>query len=76
MHVADDGTTTMVGEFELVLRADAGATSWRVLNKGEHSLFGLTVGDFWWGVLAALIIAVINGIFGIILRPQRQRRRD
>ncbi|WP_100814655.1 phage holin family protein [Microbacterium lacus] len=38
--------------------------------------FGLTVGDFWWGVLAALIIAVINGIFGIILRPQRQRRRD
>ncbi|WP_458040074.1 MULTISPECIES: phage holin family protein [Bacteria] len=38
--------------------------------------FGLTVGDFWWGVLAALIIAVINGIFGVILRPQRQRRRD
>ena len=38
--------------------------------------FGLSVGDFWWGVLAALIIAVINGIFGIILRPQRQRRRD
>lgn len=38
--------------------------------------FGLTVSDFWWGVLAALIIAVINGIFGIILRPQRQRRRD
>ncbi|WP_100812472.1 MULTISPECIES: phage holin family protein [unclassified Microbacterium] len=38
--------------------------------------FGLTVGDFWWGVLAALIIAIINGIFGIILRPQRQRQRD
>lgn len=35
--------------------------------------FGLSVGDFWWGVLAALLIAIINGIFGIILRPQRQR---
>jgi putative membrane protein len=34
--------------------------------------FGLTVGDFWWGVLAALIISIINWIFGIILRPQRK----
>ncbi|HAQ59644.1 MAG TPA: hypothetical protein DCR63_04190 [Microbacterium sp.] len=35
--------------------------------------FGLTVDDFWWGVLAALLITLINWIFGIILRPQRQR---
>jgi putative membrane protein len=34
--------------------------------------FGLTVGDFWWGVLAALIISIINWIFGIILRPRRE----
>ncbi|HWI31592.1 MAG TPA: phage holin family protein [Microbacterium sp.] len=33
--------------------------------------WGLTVGDFWWGVLAALLITVINWIFGIILRPQK-----
>ena len=33
--------------------------------------WGLTVGDFWWGVLAALLITIINWIFGIILRPQR-----
>ena len=35
--------------------------------------FGLRVEDFWWGVVAALIITLINWIFGIILRP---RRRD
>ncbi|MFI8595093.1 phage holin family protein [Microbacterium sp. NPDC078428] len=35
--------------------------------------FGLSVGDFWWGVLAALIISVINWIFGIILRPKEKR---
>ena len=35
--------------------------------------WGLRVEDFWWGVLAALIITVINWIFGIILRPQRKR---
>ena len=35
--------------------------------------FGLSVGDFWWGVLAALIISLINWIFGIILRPQEKR---
>jgi putative membrane protein len=34
--------------------------------------FGLSVGDFWWGVLAALIISIINWIFGIILRPRRE----
>ncbi len=34
--------------------------------------WGLGVGDFWWGVLAALIISVINWIFGIILRPRRK----
>ena len=36
--------------------------------------WGLRVEDFWWGVLAALIISIINWIFGIILRPQRARR--
>ncbi len=39
--------------------------------------WALTVGSFWWGVLAALIISLINGIFGFILRPQNKRsRRD
>lgn len=37
--------------------------------------WGLRVEDFWWGVVAALIITVINWIFGIILRPQRKKSR-
>ena len=32
--------------------------------------FGLRVEDFWWGLLAAIIISLINWIFGIILRPR------
>ena len=48
-------------------------TAWITSGFG----WGLTVGDFWWGVLAALIISVINGIFGFILRPQKKTaRRD
>lgn len=37
--------------------------------------WGLRVQDFWWGVVAALMISLINWVFGIILRPQRRRRR-
>ena len=36
--------------------------------------WGLRVEDFWWGVVAALIISLINWIFGIILRPSRDKR--
>ena len=45
-------------------------TAWITSGFG----WGLTVGDFWWGVVAALLIAIINGIFGFILRPQNKRR--
>lgn len=38
--------------------------------------WGLTVESFWLGVVAAIVIAIINGVFGIILRPQERRRRD
>ncbi|MAP63185.1 MAG: hypothetical protein CMH34_05460 [Microbacterium sp.] len=31
--------------------------------------FGLRVEDFWWGVVAAIVISLINWIAGIILRP-------
>lgn len=34
--------------------------------------WGLRVEYFWWGVVAALVISIINWIFGIILRPQRK----
>lgn len=35
--------------------------------------WGLSLGDFWLGVVAALVISLINWIFGIILRPQLKR---
>ncbi len=35
--------------------------------------WGLTVESFWLGVLAALVISIINFVFGIILRPQTKR---
>lgn len=35
--------------------------------------WGLRVGDFWWTVLAALVIGIINGVFGVILRPSRRK---
>jgi putative membrane protein len=36
--------------------------------------WGLRVDDFWWGVVAAIIISLINWVFGLILRPQRRNR--
>lgn len=33
--------------------------------------WGLRVEDFWWGVVAALLISVINWFIGILLRPRR-----
>lgn len=35
--------------------------------------WGLNVESFWLGVLAAILISIINWIMGIILRPQRKR---
>ena len=35
--------------------------------------WGLRVESFWWGVVAAVIISIINWIFGILLRPQQKR---
>jgi putative membrane protein len=35
--------------------------------------WGLRVEEFWWGgVLAAIIISLINWVFGIILRPRKK----
>jgi putative membrane protein len=34
--------------------------------------WGLRVEDFWWGILAALVITVINWVAGIFFRPQRR----
>ncbi len=34
--------------------------------------WGLRVESFWWGVVAALLISLINWFFGIILRPKKR----
>ena len=43
VDVRDDGSVTIAGEFELILRLRAG--SWKVLRKGKGALFGLTLQD-------------------------------
>jgi putative membrane protein len=37
--------------------------------------FGLVTDGFWWAVLGALVIAIINGILALLLRPQLKERR-
>lgn len=37
--------------------------------------WGLTVESFWWAVVAAFLISVINAILGAILRPQEKKKR-
>lgn len=36
--------------------------------------FGLSVETFWWGVLGALLLAVIAALIGIFLRPLTKKR--
>ncbi|MGB4135694.1 MAG: phage holin family protein [Microbacterium sp.] len=44
-------------------------TAWITHSFG----WGLTVGSFWWGVVAAIVISIINAVFGGILRPQEKK---
>ena len=37
--------------------------------------WGLDMGAFWPGVLAGILLSLINWFFGIILRPQKKKRR-
>jgi putative membrane protein len=46
-------------------------TAWITSGFG----WGLSVGSFWWGVVAAILISIINAVFGAILRPQKKKRR-
>jgi putative membrane protein len=58
-----------LGLFSLVVN---GFLLWLTAWITEFWNWGLRVESFWWGVVAALIITVINWIFGIILRPKRR----
>lgn len=46
-------------------------TAWLTLWWG----WGLRVEEFWLGVVAAIVISLINWILGIILRPQLKKKR-
>ncbi|WP_243228549.1 phage holin family protein [Microbacterium sp. CIAB417] len=46
-------------------------TAWITSGFG----WGVSVGNFWWVIVAALVISIINGIFGFILRPQKKAAR-
>ncbi len=45
-------------------------TAWITSSWG----WGLSVGKFWWGVAAALVISIVNWIAGIVLRPQLKKK--
>lgn len=46
-------------------------TAWVTSGFG----WGLVVESFWRGVAAAVLISIINAVFGVILRPQRKKKR-
>ena len=35
--------------------------------------FGITVEGFWWGVLGALVLGIVNWVLGLIVRPVLRR---
>jgi putative membrane protein len=37
--------------------------------------FGLTVDGFWWGVLGAVVLGLLNWFIGVVLRPIIGRKR-
>ncbi|MEF7615098.1 YCF48-related protein [Aquincola sp. MAHUQ-54] len=41
VHVDDDDGVVVAGEFELILRSTDGGAQWKLLHRGERSLFGL-----------------------------------
>lgn len=46
-------------------------TAWITSGFG----WGLSVESFWWGVVAAIVISIINAVLGAILRPQEKKKR-
>lgn len=58
-----------LGLFSLVVN---GFLLWLTSWITEFWSWGLRVESFWWGVVAALLISLMNWIFGLILRPKRR----
>lgn len=58
-----------LGLFSLIVN---GFLLWLTAWITEFWSWGLRVEGFWWGVVAALLISLINWIFGVLLRPKRK----
>jgi putative membrane protein len=58
-----------LGLFSLIVN---GFLLWLTSWITEFWSWGLRVGDFWWAVVAALLISLINWGFGLILRPSKK----
>lgn len=58
-----------LGLFSLIVN---GFLLWLTAWFTQFWTWGLRVEDFWWGVVAALLITILNWIFGVILRPKRR----
>lgn len=59
-----------LGLFALIVN---GFMLWIVAWLSGLAGFGLAVGGFWWGVLAALVLAILSGIMNALLGTRRQR---
>ncbi|MBL5972495.1 MAG: phage holin family protein [Candidatus Leucobacter sulfamidivorax] len=46
---------------------------WIVVWLSDLAGFGLAVGGFWWGVLAALVLAILSGILNGLLGTNKRK---
>lgn len=61
-----------LGLFGLIVN---GLLIWVVAWLSGLAGFGLAVGGFWWGVLAALVLSVLSGIMNALLGTRKKRDR-
>ena len=61
-----------LGLFALIVNA---FLLWIVVWLSDLAGFGLAVGGFWWGVLAALVLAILSGILNGLLGKNKRRDR-
>jgi putative membrane protein len=61
-----------LGLFALIVN---GFLLWVVAWLSGLAGFGLAVGGFWWGVLAALVLSILSGILNALLGTGRRKNR-
>lgn len=59
-----------LGLFGLIIN---GFLLWIVAWLSNLAGFGLAIGGFWWGVLAALVMAILSGIMNALLGTRKKR---